>query len=119
MRGIAALMVLLLTGVGACAGEDKAVAFFAITKMALTGPKGTIQLTQVFFVPRFMGEAGCQEFLRTTKEAVRMGNISEQACVTQLPDHLAPLRESQPIDRGFAALYADTGFLRPEPVPEI
>jgi hypothetical protein len=87
--------------------------FFAVTKSRLTGPKGTIRLTQIHELPTFMGEAECHDVLRAAKDASRFGGVYEQACLGDYPSDLQPLRQSQAIADGFAAVYTDKPFLLP------
>jgi hypothetical protein len=83
---------------------------FAVTKIKLAGPKGALRLTQVLFIPTELGETDCRELLRGAKEADHEGKIYEQSCVAELPADLEALRESRPVEKGYAAMYSRTFF---------
>ena len=70
---------------------------YAVTESTMTGPKGTISLTQIGLIGWFAAQAACDGQLEADRNTKGPAIISSQRCVADLPPRLATALERKPL----------------------
>ena len=70
---------------------------YAVTESTMTGPKGTISLTQVGLIGPFAAQAACDGRLEADRNTKGAAIISSQRCLAHLPARLATAMERKPL----------------------
>jgi hypothetical protein len=74
---------------------------YAVTESTMTGPKGSISLTQIALLGPPAAQAKCDGQLEADRNNRGAAVISSQRCLTQLPTHLAIAVDRKPLPTAY------------------